>query len=77
VARAHAVGEKRRKVGGPVDPERKRWDGMPLMVKIGGVRWEEVIGGVEVALREAGIVSCEGTRSSAKIIPCVRCIRCI
>jgi len=59
---AQVVGEKRRKVGGPTDPERKRWDGMPLMVKIGGVRWEEGIGGVEVALREAGIVFCEGTR---------------
>jgi len=35
---AQAVGEKRRKVGGPVDSEKKRWDGMPLMVKIGGVR---------------------------------------
>ena len=59
---AQAVGEKRRKVGGLVDPERKRWDGMPLMVKIGGVRWEDGIGGVEVALCEAGIAFCDGTR---------------
>jgi len=59
---AQAVGEKRRKVGGPADPEKMRWDGMPLMVKIGGVGWEEGIGRVEVALREAGIVFCDRTR---------------
>jgi len=59
---AQAVGENRRKVGGPVDPEKKRWDGMPLMVKICGVRWEEGIGGVEVALSKARIAFCDGTR---------------
>ena len=32
------------------------------MVKIGGVRWEEGIGGVEAALNEVGVEFCEGTR---------------
>ncbi|KAG0640102.1 hypothetical protein HOY80DRAFT_1043079 [Tuber brumale] len=55
-------GGKRRRVGGAFDPENFEGNRVPFMVKIGGVWWEEGIGGVEVALREAGVGFCEGTR---------------
>jgi len=55
-------GGKRRRVGGLFDPEKEVGKDIPRMVKIGGVRWEEGIGGVEVALREAGMGFCDGTR---------------
>jgi len=55
-------GGKKRKVGGSFDPEKEVGRGMPRMVKVGGVRWEEGIGGVENALREAGVGFCDGTR---------------
>ena len=55
-------GGKKRKVGGLFDPEKEVGKGIPRMVKIGGVRWDEGIGGVEAALREAGISFCDGTR---------------
>jgi len=55
-------GGKKRKVGGSFDPEKEEGKSIPRMVKVGGVRWEEGIGGVEAALREAGIGFCEGTR---------------
>ena len=55
-------GGKKRRVGGSFDPEKEVDRSIPFMVKIGGVRWEEGIGGVEAALREAGVEFCEGTR---------------
>ena len=55
-------GGKKRRVGGSFDPEKEEDGGIPFMVKIGGVRWEEGIGGVEAALHEAGVEFCEGTR---------------
>ena len=55
-------GGKKRKVGGSFDPEKGVGKGIPRMVKVGGVRWSEGIGGVEAALREAGVGFCEGTR---------------
>jgi len=58
-------GGKKRKVGGSFDPEREVGKGIPRMVKVGGMRWNEGIGGVEAALREAGVGFCEG-RTSAK-----------
>ncbi|KAG0639833.1 hypothetical protein HOY80DRAFT_1072020 [Tuber brumale] len=57
-----ADGGKRRRVGGAFDPENFEGNRVPFMVKIGGVRWEEGIGGVEVALCEAGVGFCDGTR---------------
>ena len=55
-------GGKRRRVGELFDPEKEVGKDIPRMVKIGGVRWEEGIGGVEVALREAGVGFCDGMR---------------
>ena len=55
-------GGKKRKVGGLFDPEKEVGKSIPRMIKVGGVRWNEGIGGVEAALREAGVGSCEGTR---------------
>jgi len=53
-------GGKERKVGGSFDPEKEVGKSVPRMVKVGGVRWEEGIGGVENALREAGVGFCDG-----------------
>ena len=55
-------GSKKRKVGGSFDPEKEEEKSLPYMVKVGGVRWEDGIGGVEAALQEAGVEFCEGTR---------------
>ena len=55
-------GGKKRKVGGSVDPEKEVGKSIPRMVKIGGVRWNAGIGGVEAALRKAGVGFCEGIR---------------
>ena len=55
-------GGKKRKVGGSFDPEKEVGKSIPRMIKIGGVRWNEGIGGVEAALREAGVGFCEGMR---------------
>ena len=55
-------GGKKRKVGGSFDPEKEEEKSLPYMVKVGGVRWEDGIGGVEAALLEAGVEFCEGTR---------------
>ena len=55
-------GGKKRKVGGSFDPEKEEERSIPFMVKIGGVRWVDGIGGVEVALREMGVEFCEGTK---------------
>ena len=45
-------GGKRRKLGGRVDPEKKGILRLPAMVKIGGVVWEDGIGGVSAALSQ-------------------------
>jgi len=55
-------GGKKRKVGGSFDPAKEVGKSIPRMVKVGGVRWEEVIGGVEAALCEVGVGFCEGRR---------------
>ncbi|KAG0641775.1 hypothetical protein HOY80DRAFT_1111227 [Tuber brumale] len=55
-------GGKKRRVGGAFDPEFTEGNRVPFMVKIRGVWWEEGIGGVEVALREAGVEFCDGMR---------------
>ncbi|RPB02006.1 hypothetical protein L873DRAFT_572463 [Choiromyces venosus 120613-1] len=57
---------KRRKlrgeeVGGRVDLEKLGVEQLPVIVKVNGVLWEDGIGGVLEELREAGIVSCEGS----------------
>jgi len=49
-------------VGGPVDPEKRRELRLPAAVKVGGVRWETGIGGVQAGLMEAGVEFCEGAR---------------
>ncbi|RPA97881.1 hypothetical protein L873DRAFT_1790601 [Choiromyces venosus 120613-1] len=53
-------GRKEKEVGRAPDPEENRGVGVPLMVKVGGVRWDDGIGGVVEGLKEAGFVSCEG-----------------
>jgi len=57
-------GGKRRKVevGGPVGPEKRRELRLPAAVKVGGVRWETGIGGVQAGLMEAGVEFREGTK---------------
>jgi len=55
-------GGKKRRLGGAIDPEKKRDLRIPVMVKLGCVRWEEGIGMVLVGLEEAGVEECEGTR---------------
>ena len=57
-------GKKRRLgYGGiPFDPEGVRGKGIIVGLKLGGVLWESGIGGVEVALEEAGFILTEGTR---------------
>ena len=57
-------GGKRRKVevGGPKDPEKRRDLRLPAAVKVGGVRWETGIGGVQAGLMEAGVEFCKGAR---------------
>jgi len=55
-------GGKKRRVGGRFDPEKKGILRLPAMVKIGGVVWEDGIGGVSAALEEAGVEECDGTR---------------
>jgi len=59
-----AEGGKRRKVevGGPVDSEKRRELRLPAAVKVGGVRWETGIGGVQAGLMEAGVEFSEGSR---------------
>ncbi|RPA98470.1 hypothetical protein L873DRAFT_1026608 [Choiromyces venosus 120613-1] len=54
--------EEEKKVGRAPDPEENRGKGVPMMVKVGGVRWDDGIGGVVEGLKEAGFVSCEGGR---------------
>ena len=53
---------KKSKVGGSFEPEKEVERSIPFMVKIGGMWWEDGIGGVEVALREMGVEFCEGTK---------------
>ncbi|RPA91570.1 hypothetical protein L873DRAFT_1819228 [Choiromyces venosus 120613-1] len=55
-------GDEEKKVGRAPDPEENRGKGLPVMVKVGGVRWDDGIGGVVEGLKEAGFVSCEGGR---------------
>ncbi|KAG0633039.1 hypothetical protein HOY80DRAFT_1065178 [Tuber brumale] len=55
-------GGKNGRMGSTFDPEIAWENRVLLMVKIGGVRWEEEIGGVEVALRKAGVELCDRTR---------------
>ena len=55
-------GGKKRKVGGTFNPEKRMGKEVPFMVKIGGERWEDGIGGVEAALQEVEEEFCEGTR---------------
>ena len=55
-------GSKKRKVEGSFDPEKVEEKSLPYMVKVGGVRWKNGIGGVKAALQEAGVEFCEGTR---------------
>ncbi|RPB03973.1 hypothetical protein L873DRAFT_1799967 [Choiromyces venosus 120613-1] len=54
--------EEKKKVGRVPDPEENRGLGLPVMVKVGGVRWDDEIGGVVEGLKEVGFVSCEGGR---------------
>jgi len=53
---------KRVEVGGPGDPEKRRNLRLPAAVKVGGVRWETGIGGVQAGLMEAGVQFCEGAK---------------
>jgi len=55
-------GGKKRKVGGSFDPEKEVGKSIPRMIKVGGGRWDDGIGGVEAALREEGVEFCVGTR---------------
>ena len=57
-------GGKRRKmeVGGPIDPEKRRNLRLPVAVKMGGIRWESGIGGVQAGLMEARVEFCEGAK---------------
>jgi len=55
-------GGKRRRLGNARDPEKEGTMRLPAMIKVGGMQWEDGIGGVERALEEAGIVICEGMR---------------
>ena len=59
------VDGKKRRIGYggiPFDPEGVRGKGIVVGLKVGGVLWEVGIGGVEVALEEAGFILTEGTR---------------
>ena len=49
-------------MGGPVDPEKRRELRLPAAVKVGGVRWETGIGGVQAGLMKAGVEFCESAR---------------
>jgi len=55
-------GGKKRRVGGSFDSEKEVGKSIPRMIRVGGVRWDDGIGGVEAALREAGVGFCDGTR---------------
>ncbi|KAG0637979.1 hypothetical protein HOY80DRAFT_1080678 [Tuber brumale] len=53
---------KRRKVGGEFDPEKGRRKMLPMRVKVGGVLWEDGIGGVLEGLQGTSVVVGEGSR---------------
>ncbi|KAG0643560.1 hypothetical protein HOY80DRAFT_1090482 [Tuber brumale] len=55
-------GNKRRKVVGEFDPERGWGKMLPMMMKVGGVLWENGIGGVLADLQGTGVVVDEGSR---------------
>ncbi|RPA95912.1 hypothetical protein L873DRAFT_1286600 [Choiromyces venosus 120613-1] len=55
-------GSEEKDVGRVPDPEENRGKGVPMMVKVGGVRWGDGIGRVVEGLKEAEFVSCEGGR---------------
>ncbi|RPA90138.1 hypothetical protein L873DRAFT_1848947 [Choiromyces venosus 120613-1] len=55
VTRGAGVGKK--KVGGQPDLKENRGKGVPMMVKVGGVRWDDGISRVIEGLKEAGLCS--------------------
>ncbi|KAG0642242.1 hypothetical protein HOY80DRAFT_998660 [Tuber brumale] len=55
-------GSKRRKVGAAFDPEKGQGKMIPMMVKVGGVLWEDGIGGVLEGLQGTSVVVGEGSR---------------
>ena len=57
-------GGKRRKVevGGPIDPEKRRVLRLSAALKMGGVRLETGIGGVQARLMEAWVKFCKNAR---------------
>ena len=56
-------GGKKRKVTRSFEPEKEEKERrVPFMVKTGGVRWDNEIGGVEVSLREVEVKFCEGMK---------------
>ncbi|RPA92962.1 hypothetical protein L873DRAFT_1847444 [Choiromyces venosus 120613-1] len=54
--------EEEKRVGRVPDPEENRGPGLLVMIKVGGMRWDDGIGGVVEGLKEVGFVSCEGGR---------------
>ncbi|KAG0633036.1 hypothetical protein HOY80DRAFT_1006322 [Tuber brumale] len=55
-------GSKRRRVEGTFDPEKGQEKMLPMMVKVGGVLWEDGIGGVLTELQETSVVVGEESR---------------
>ena len=57
-------GKRRRvgKVGREVDPEKAQPVGVIMGLKVGGVLWEDEIGGMEKGLEAVGIEICDGAR---------------
>ena len=53
-------GGKRRRLGNARHPGKSGTLRLPVMIKVGGMRWEDGIGVVERELEEAEIVICEG-----------------
>ncbi|RPA97772.1 hypothetical protein L873DRAFT_1844571 [Choiromyces venosus 120613-1] len=53
-------GKEEKEVGRSPDPEENSRKGLPVMVEVGGVRWDDGFGGVEEGLKEAGFEICSG-----------------
>jgi len=64
VAEVVCGGKRRRvgEVGREVDPEKAQPVGVIMGLKVGGVLWEDGIGGVEKGLETVGIEICDGAR---------------
>jgi len=58
------AGKRRRvgEVGREVDPEKAQPVGVIMGLKVGGVLWEDGIGGVEQGLEAVGVEVCDGAR---------------